>query len=84
MKILGYIAGILLAICSLPQVYKVIKDGNSNGISIWFLLIWVSGNISMQVYVINTRGWDFPYLISAWFSDICIFIMLKYKLYPRK
>lgn len=84
MKILGYIASLFLTLSSVPQVLKTIKQGHSDGLSIGFLLLWLLGNLAMQVYILGTRGWDLPALSSFWASDVALAILLKYKFYPRK
>lgn len=84
MKFFGYLGSFMLSVCSLPQVVKIVRHRHADGTSLLFLIIWLIGNISMQIYVISSRGLDYPALVSYWVNDIMIGIMLWYKLNPGK
>jgi len=81
--LLGYIGGFLFAFCGLPQAWKSYKDGNSDGISMSMILMWLSGEILMQIYVFLQHGLDLPLLINYWINTFFVAIILYYKLYKR-
>lgn len=77
---IGWLGGIMFALCGLPQAITSIKQGHSRGISSWFLFLWLSGEILMQIYVIGKHGMDLPLLVNYWFNTILILIIIKYKI----
>ena len=81
---IGWIAGIFFALCGLPQALTSYKLGHARGVSLVFLLLWLTGEILMQYYVIVKHGFDMPLLINYWVNTIFIVIILKYKLKERE
>ena len=76
METIGYIGGVLLAICSVPEVYRTIKD--SKCYLGWnFLLLWFFGELFMIFYAFHL--WDFPLLFNYGFNLLLVGIMLVYK-----
>jgi len=82
--VFGWIGSNLFAFCGLPQCIKVIKDGNSKGISKTFTWMWISGEICMQIYVFGRHGFDFPLLWNYWANTIFVLVILKYTYFPRR
>ena len=81
---IGWIGSLMLGGCALPQVYKCWKEGNADGVSKGFLLLWLGGEILMQVYVIGKHGFDLPLLTNYWFNTVLRLIIGKYMFYSRK
>jgi uncharacterized protein with PQ loop repeat len=81
MESIGYIGSILLALCGLPQAVLSIKQGNSNGISLLFLLMWTLGELFTIVYIIPKA--DIPLLINYSSNLVFLSVIWKYKLKPR-
>ena len=64
-EIIGWIAGISFAVCSLPQAIECYKQKHAHGISLLFILLWLIGEVLMQVYVILKHGLDLPLLVNC-------------------
>jgi len=84
LEYIGWIGGLLFAFCGLPQALKSFKDGHSNGISTLFLIMWLVGEILMQIYVILKHGFDMPLLVNYWVNTIFATIITYYKFKPRR
>lgn len=78
LETIGLIGGICLAICGLPQAIQSIRDGHSDGINIFFLLLWTLGEIFTIIYVIPMMS--IPLLINYGANLIFLGIIWKYKL----
>jgi len=50
-ELIGWIGGVLLATCGLPQVIHTYKVKNVDGLSLVFVLWWWLGEFLMLVYV---------------------------------
>jgi uncharacterized protein with PQ loop repeat len=81
-ELLGWVAGILFAICAVPQAYQSWKDGHSDGVNYVFLYMWLFGEILMQIYVVLKHGMDLPLLVNYWLNTLFILVILKYKHFP--
>jgi uncharacterized protein with PQ loop repeat len=73
---IGYIGGVLLAICSVPEVFRTIKDSTCH-LGWTFLLLWFFGELFMIVYAFHL--WDYPLLFNYGFNLLLVGIMLFYK-----
>ncbi len=49
-QILGWVATILFSIMIVPQMVKTIKTKSTQGVSIWFFIIYLIANIVAIVY----------------------------------
>lgn len=82
MDTLGWIGGIMLAICALPQAYMAWKQGHSNGVSALLLILWGGGEIFTFIYVLPKS--DLPLLLNYSTNLVSLFIISWFKLFPRK
>ncbi len=80
----GWTAGLLFAFCGLPQAIQCYKQGHAKGVSSIFILMWLTGEILMQFYVIEKHGFDMPLLVNYWINTIFALIIVKYKYWERK
>jgi uncharacterized protein with PQ loop repeat len=78
MELIGWIGGMLLAVCALPQVIKVAKEQNADGMSHLNLWLWCIGEIFMLVYVL-TQQFSLPLLVNYCLNLIFVLIMMYYK-----
>ncbi len=83
-EFIGWLGGILFAICGVPQAYKSYKDGHSNEISWLFLLLWLFGEILMLVYTLHKPVDLLPLIFNYGCNLLAICFILKYKIKPRK
>jgi uncharacterized protein with PQ loop repeat len=81
LTLIGYIGGILLAICGAPQAYLSYKQGHSDGISILFLLMWSLGEIFTLIYIIPKI--DIPLLLNYTSNLVFLLIIWRYKIFRR-
>ena len=52
-NLIGWLGGIFLSICALPQVIKTYRTKKIQDLSWGFLLLWFSGEILTLVYIIS-------------------------------
>lgn len=82
MELIGWIGGILLAFCGLPQAIESYKQGHSRGLTWGFLIMWGVGELFTIVYVIPK--WHWPLIFNYTANIIFISIIVYYKIKPRK
>jgi len=83
-NLIGWFASLSFSLSALPQAYYCYKHGNANGISFLFILLWGSGEILTLVYVLLKHGYDLPLVTNYLMNLLFLFIILKYKLFPRR
>ena len=77
METIGYLGGLLLAICGIPEVIRTIKDKRCH-LGWPFLFLWFFGEVLMEIYAIGL--WDYPLILNYTFNLIITGILLYYKL----
>jgi len=77
LNIIGYIGGILLAVCAIPEVIRTYKDKRCH-LGWPFLLLWFVGEIFMEIYAIALI--DYPLIFNYSFNLIITAFLLYYKL----
>ncbi len=77
MQTIGYVGGILLGVCGIPEVIRSIKDKRCH-LGWPFLLLWFLGEIFMEIYAIEL--WDFPLIFNYTFNLFLVGIMLYIKI----
>ena len=82
MEYIGWIGGILLAFCGLPQAIESYKTGKSDGLTWGFLIMWGVGELFTIVYIIPK--WHWPLIFNYTANIIFISIIAYYKIKPRK
>jgi len=82
MEWLGWIGGLLLALCGLPQAVKTFLDGHSDGVSWWFLIMWFVGEVLVLIYIIPSG--QLPLIVNYAVNIIFAAIILKYKIKPKR
>ena len=81
---LGYVSGLSLAICGLPQAIQSWRTGNSQGISPYFLWLWGLGEVGMTIYTLLKIGFDKPLLLNYIFNIVLIIFIMRYYYFPRR
>lgn len=77
MNIIGWIGGILLGLCALPEAIHTVEKGQND--SSWlFLLMWILGEICLLIYVAPKKEW--PLIFNYIFNILLISILIYYKL----
>jgi len=77
METIGYLGGLLLAICGIPEVIRTYKDKRCH-LGWPFLFLWFFGEVLMEIYAIGL--WDYPLMLNYTFNLIITGILLYYKL----
>lgn len=74
---IGWIGGICLAICSVPELYDSMQKGY-NASSSWFLGLWITGEICLLIYVAPKK--EYPLIFNYLFNIILISGLIYYKM----
>ena len=80
-ELIGWIGSACMAICSLPQAYKSIRDKNSRGVSIGMIILWFLGELFTFIYVLPIR--DYPLLTNYAINFILMGIIGWYWIFPQ-
>ncbi|MCA9487845.1 MAG: hypothetical protein KC516_02690 [Nanoarchaeota archaeon] len=83
-EIIGYLAGILVAITMIPQIKMSLKTKSVKGISTSMLLIFFSSMLLWTIYGILIK--NYPLIITNGFATIIsgIQVFIKFKYDSRK
>lgn len=81
MEILGWSGSIILAISSFPQMVKTVRDGHADGLSWFFVSLWLIGEALSLGYVVLNLNWP---LIANYGANLAIVMVIGfYKMFPR-
>lgn len=83
----GWVGGVLLAVCGLPQAVASWRQGHSDGVDWAFLLMWFVGEVFLLVHVLDLYGINWlaaPLLLNYAFNLVLVGIILRYKIWERK
>ena len=75
----GFVGGIMLSICSVPEAIKSYQEKRCD-IGWGMLWLWFGGEIGLLVYESKTMA--LPRLINYFLNLLCIIVLLYYKKYP--
>jgi uncharacterized protein with PQ loop repeat len=81
-NILGYFAMMCLICAAIPQAIKSIRDGHSNGIAGGFVVLLLTGFISMLSFLALSKP-IWPVMVNYAFNIVMISVIGYYKLFPR-
>lgn len=79
--LVGFLAAFMLQTCTIPQVYRVYKDGHARGFSEYFLWTWSLGLLLKALYVHLTGGSELLIWIDL-LSATSPIAILKYYYFP--
>jgi len=82
-NILGLIAGGITSVAMLPQLFKILKEKNAEDLSLWMILVLISG-LSLWVWYGILKD-ELPIILSNAFAvlvNICLLIC--YFIYRKK
>ena len=82
MEYIGWIGGILLAFCGLPQAWESYKTKSSDGLTWGFLIMWGVGELFTIVYIIPK--WHWPIIFNYTANFIFLLIIIYYKVNPKR
>ena len=81
-QIVGFIAGIFTGISLLPQLFKIIREKETEDISLWMLLVLLAGLALWTIYGVLIN--DLPIIITNSFSIIINIIILFFRFRYKK
>ena len=84
MEIIGWLGGILFAICAIPQAYACWKQKHAEGLSWLFLLTWTWGEIFTLIYVLCRDDTSYPLIFNYTFNLIALGVIIYYKIIGEK
>lgn len=56
-NVLGWVGSVCFALCGAPQAAKCVWQGHARGLSLWFLGLWLAGEICYVAAVLTEFGW---------------------------
>ena len=77
MGIIGWLGGIMLAICTVPMAWQSYRQKHSNGISNLFIALWLAGELLTTIYVFPKH--DYPLLFNYGLNMVCLAVVIRYK-----
>lgn len=77
LEAVGWIGGVLLAVCGIPQAIKTIRDGHCD-ISHLFIWAWFLGEVLTLIYIMPTGS--LPLYLNYSVNVIATSIILFYRL----
>lgn len=82
-NVIGWIMSASFTGCGVPQAWKSYRDGHSKGLSLYFLLLWIIGEVCGVFYSFEFTPFPWPLFINYSVSTIITFIIMKYYFFPR-
>ena len=83
-KLLGWAGAGVFAFCAVPQVVQTLKEGHARNLNSLFLWMWFWGAVLCAAGSILDVG-VVPWLLFNYSMNLlCVVILLKYKLFPRR
>ena len=85
-EIAGYVAGLCIATCFLPQTLQTIKTKNVQDLSLWSYIIYCTGMICWVFYGIYLHSVQMILfnLISLYFAGTILYMIIRYKNKSKK
>ncbi len=83
-RMLGWVGAVFFAFCAVPQVIRTFKDGHARNLSALFLGMWLCGAVLCSGGTLLDVG-VVPWLLFNYvLSLLCVLVLLRYKLSPRR
>ena len=76
-EVIGWIGGICLAVCALPQAIKSYRTKSSGDLSLSFVLLWLVGELLTVAYILTTTM-QWPLLINYSINILCLLVIIRY------
>ena len=82
--VLGWMAGLLFALCGAPELLNSIKLKHSDNVTGVFMWLWLSAEGLGLSYVILKYGLDYPLLINHGLNMLVLVGIIYYKYFPTR
>lgn len=73
----GWLGGMLLAFCGVPQAWTTVQSGDASGLSWMFLLMWLGGEVCLLYYSDQFKSPQLYFNYALNILCILIIIMIK-------
>ena len=77
---IGWIGGVMLALCAAPQAIQCYKQKHAKGLNWGLILLWYIGEILLLIYTIMRHGLDLPLLFNYGLNIVLLTYIIRIKL----
>jgi uncharacterized protein with PQ loop repeat len=81
METIAWTATVLLSLCGIPQAIKIIREGQADGISTGFIIMYLIGSLFNLIYVVSLG--ELPLITGTAIGILCVSTYAYYKIFPR-
>lgn len=81
LELIGWIGGVSLALCTIPQAIETSRIKSAKDFSLTFLFLWTLGLICCTIYVWPLQKW--PLLGGYIVNLLCLVVIWRYRLFPE-
>ena len=82
-EIIGWLGGIALSVCAIPQAWQTYKTKNTSGISFSYLFLWFKGETFTLLYLFSS-DWNSGVFQWPLYLNYCLNLFLAgYLLYAK-
>jgi uncharacterized protein with PQ loop repeat len=85
LELIGWIGGIFLAICAVPQAIKTYREKDASGLSWLMLFFWAAGEVLTIYYIIITNiqsgQWQIPLIFNYGLNILLMIYLIGAKYY---
>lgn len=82
--VIGWIGSICFAACGIPQAIRCVQQGHANGLSPWFLILWLIGEVCYVAAVLMQFGWVWWMMVNYIINLICLLVLCRYRFWPKE
>lgn len=84
LQVCGWIGSFAYAISAMPQAYTSIRQGHSDGINPWFMILWVIGAVGSMIFISPNIMENLPLALNFICGGLSASIVLFYCFHRRK
>jgi uncharacterized protein with PQ loop repeat len=81
--IIGWIGALCIGACGIPQATQCVRQGHAEGLSLCFLLLWLSGEVGLMTASILEFGWVWWLMVNYILNILCLMIIFRYRFWPK-
>lgn len=82
-EVLGWVGGLLFALCAIPQAWHSWKYKNSDGMTWSFLMMWFWGEVATLIYVSQKEN-VLPLLVNYYLNLALLSVIIWYRAFPKR
>lgn len=81
--IFGWIGALCVGVCGIPQVIQCIRQGHAEGLSLWFLILWLIGEVGLMAASLLEFGWVGWLMVNYLLNLTCLTVIFRYRFWPK-